>query len=379
VSDDPDLLLLFDRRRRVLFSIGGLSRGGSETQLTRLLENLPQPLTNVDLAIHNGRARDYRPRITALGVPIHTVPRPRWVPGRLQILVSLGYMAWTVLRLRPDVIYAWLDESALHLAPVGRLARVPVVVARRNLLGSNAERATPWIGRLQRRAERMATLVTANSQAVAEQAARRGIDPERIRIVRNGHDQMPPLPLPAGEEIVIGYLANFRPLKGHAAMLDAAALLAERPGWRLLLGGGGRLREHFRARIARGPAAGRIELTEVDDPRAFWARCHIAVLLSDSEGSPNALIEAAFAGRPIVASAVGGTADVVGEGAGILVPPRDPQAAADAIASLLDRRESLAAIGKSAWEHASATFTITEMVEGHVRVLAEALRLGGRA
>jgi glycosyltransferase involved in cell wall biosynthesis len=359
--------------RRLLFAIGGLGRGGSETQFTRLLENLPPGLGKLGVLLHDPTQVDYLPRVQALGAELFQTP---YLPRKrrpVRVGANLLYTTWTVRRFRPAIIYAWLDETALYLAPVGRLLGIPVVVARRNISGSASEQASPWIARAQHGAERLSTLVTANSQAVAEATEARGVARDRIRVVSNGHRTEEPLPFPGGSEMVIGYLANFRPEKGHLTLVDVASHLRDVPGWRLVLAGRGELREEIESLVVARGLADRVEFQTGDDARAFWAQCHLAMLLSEHEGSPNALIEAAFAGRPILASAVGGTPEVVGKGAGFLVRAGDAEAAASIVRCLLADRAQLSAMGLRGSEHVRQRFSLERMVEGHLQVLDEAL------
>jgi glycosyltransferase involved in cell wall biosynthesis len=76
-------------------------------------------------------------------------------------------------------------------------------------------------------------------------------------------------------------------------------------------------------------------LGETHDVNVLLAESDVLVLSSDHEGTPNVLLEAACAGLPVVATAVGGVPDIVGDGTtGILVPPDDPAALASALARL---------------------------------------------
>jgi glycosyltransferase involved in cell wall biosynthesis len=214
---------------------------------------------------------------------------------------------------------------------------------------------------------------------VAAAAQQRGIPPARIRVVPNGHEPSLPLGLPTSDELVIGYLANYRSRKGHALMLDAVSRLNAGRSWRLLFGGHGPLAGTIAAEVHKRGLGERVELLEVNDPRSFWARCHVAALLSEVEGSPNALIEAAFAGRPLISTAVGGSPEIVVNGTGELVAPGDAQSAAAAIQRImLADRGSLAAMGRRAWEHASRKFTLEAMVDGHLHALQEARELHAR-
>jgi glycosyltransferase involved in cell wall biosynthesis len=358
----------------ILFAIGGLGRGGSEVQLTRLLKHLGPELTGATLFVCDAGEDALIDEVTHAGVRPLRVPRAMRAARTRAPATAAMALAAVVLQ-RPRLIYAWLEESTFWLVPCAMLTRVPIVIARRNLQGSGAEAQHRLVAGLQRWLERRATLVTANSEAVAAAARDRGIDPARIRMVRNGHEPAEPLPLPVGPMRTFGYLANFRPEKGHRMLLDALEAMPREPEWRVLCGGGGPLRELFASEARRRGLEDRIDYAMVDDARAFWAQCDVAVLLSDQEGSPNALIEAAFAGRPLVATAVGGSGELIPEGAGHLVMPGDAAGAATALASLITAdADTLKAMGHRAWEHASSRFGVATMVAGHRAVLVEAGR-----
>lgn len=87
-----------------------------------------------------------------------------------------------------------------------------------------------------------------------------------------------------------------------------------------------------------------------------------AVLASDNEGTPVSLIEAAAAGLPSVATDVGGVADVVAPDAGILVPPRSPEALARGMAELADNGPRMREMGVRAREHVTRRFSVDRLV-----------------
>jgi glycosyltransferase involved in cell wall biosynthesis len=112
-------------------------------------------------------------------------------------------------------------------------------------------------------------------------------------------------------------------------------------------------------------------LGQVDDVRAFWGKEHVALLFSDTEGSPNALIEAAFAGRPMVGTATGGTPDVVGRDGGFLVDLDDFEAAARGIERLIDDRTLRLELGEAGHRHAARSFDMDRFVAGHLGAIRE--------
>jgi glycosyltransferase involved in cell wall biosynthesis len=360
-----------DGRIRVMLTIGSLAVGGSEKQLSELVARLPQDrFEPVVLTGFSDRPTRHSDRVLSAGVPIVSMPRASGGPISHWARAARQYAA-VVRAIDPDVVYAWLDETAAFVAPICWWRRIPCVVARRNIDGSDMERRYPIVGSVVRRAERLATLVTANSHAVASACVARGHAPSRVRLVPNGHDRLPPLPVPRHPPVVFGYVAQFREGKGHHRLLDVVERVP--PGeWHVDMAGEGPLLRQVEERVARARLDDRVRFTgPVEDIRDFWRERHVAMLLSDAEGFPNALLEAAFAGRPAIATCVGGTPDVVGPG-GILVSLDNPLSIVSAMNALLNdprRREQL---GRHSWEHVADTYAMPRMLAAHVEALEEA-------
>ena len=360
-------------RPRVLFAIGGLSPvGGSESQVVEVMTHLHGQAIDATLvtarASNNGVLRD---RLDELGIPIVTIGAGD-VHRLLHPPLMAARYARILGRIEPHVVYPWLEETSLFLVPLARCLGVRSVVARRSISGAEVERI-PAAKRAIRSAEAMADLVTANSQAVLDQAEWRGIDPSKLRLVRNAHPDLPPLPMPEGPP-VIGYLANFRPGKGHSRFVDALAQLPRDISWEARLGGDGVTLPSVRARVDQLGLHGRVRfLGRIDDSRDFWGRCHIAALFSDHEGSPNALIEGGFAGRPIVATRVGGIPEIVEDGVGWLVGLGNDPTTRTILTRLLTDPALCRETGRRAHRHVSQRFSMRESVDGHLAVIEEAL------
>jgi glycosyltransferase involved in cell wall biosynthesis len=338
--------------------------------VTRLPRDLFRPVVLTFDGDGPAAPSGYRDRLRAAGIPVTAIGSSGAFAPRSVELVRRALGA--VNRLAPDVIYAWLDEAAALLAPIARLKRIPCLVARRNLIGSSTERNHPRLRPILARAETSALLVTANSSAVAANCAARGHRPDRIRTVRNGHEATDPLPPPPSAPVVFGYVAQLRSEKGHHRILQAVVTLPP-GGWRVDLAGDGSMRDELEAKVAAQGLGDRIRfLGAVSDVRAFWRERHIAMLLSDSEGLPNALLEAAFAGRPAIATRSGGTPEVVGPG-GILTPLHDPMAISRAMRSLIEDEPRREALGRAAFAHVSVNYTMDGMVSDHVRAIEETL------
>jgi glycosyltransferase involved in cell wall biosynthesis len=152
-------------------------------------------------------------------------------------------------------------------------------------------------------------------------------------------DHRPPpwLDIPAGS-VVIGYVGRLVPIKNIGMLLTVFAQLhAQRPDSYLVIAGDGPLRGELENAVRSMGIAPFVRFTGwTSDLADLYRAFHVCVLASHNEGTPVALIEAMAAARPVVATAVGGVSDVVESGrTGLLVPPADAKAMAEAIDSLL--------------------------------------------
>ena len=361
------------RLPRVLFAVGSLAPGGSENQLLELISRgHGVHFDAVLMTFQAGVEADREAVLERLGVE-----RIRLVPVRgpraLRPLVTLPRAARHVRRVAPDVIYPWLERSAAILAPAAYATRTSMVIGRRNISGASAERLAPvrWA---MRGIERTALLVTCNSGAVMDEAASRGIRRERLRLIPNGHPVLEPLPAPPDGPVAVGYVANYRAEKGHGLLLDALDDLPKDGSWRVDLAGHGPLEEGVRAEVARRGLQDHVRLVgRIDDAREFWAARHVAALVSDHEGSPNALIEAALCGRPLLGTDVGGTPELVTSETGLLVSPDDPPALTRALTRLIGDRDLRERLGRGAYRLAAERHDVERFVRGHAAVIEEAL------
>jgi len=233
----------------------------------------------------------------------------------------------------------YFPDSTYFGAVVARLARVPYVVRTRRNLGHDIRAIDRWMGRIVGRLVD-ATVVNCGAcgQAVVEQEAAR---PESVVVLENGIDlepfaQVPPYtPSTNGRPRRVGMVANLRPVKGVEVFVRAAAIVAKmHPDVVFELAGTGDC-EPTRQLARECGIDDRLKLLgSVDDIPGFLRELDVAVLTSHAEGLSNAILEYMAAGRPIVATAVGGNEEVIEDGVtGLLVPRGQP----DAVAGAIDR------------------------------------------
>jgi glycosyltransferase involved in cell wall biosynthesis len=304
------------------------------------------------------RVREHGERIRAEGFALRPL---RWRRRGDRLLGSARAIV-EIARLyraeRPDILHHVALKPVLFGAIAARLAFAGRAEAPARLdavmgLGSGFTAATP-AGRLRQPLLRAALRLAAKGGSAArilvqnpeDRAALAGLGVDRERLVLiggSGVDIMhfTPLPEPEDGEIAIALVARMLRDKG---VLDAVAavrrLRARGIAVRLLLAGPtdpdnpGSLATAQLEALAAEPG---VEwLGAVEDVRQVWRRAAIAVLPTTyGEGLPKSLLEAAACGRPIVASDVPGCRGIVRPGeTGILVPPRDVAALAEAIAGL---------------------------------------------
>jgi glycosyltransferase involved in cell wall biosynthesis len=357
--------------RRVVFTIGQLQRGGTEQQLVLLAGGLRKrglEVTVISLFDGGPRAEDLR----AADVPVRVLGLPKLRGNQRQWprLAHYGrFISW-LRGLRPQVVHAFLFQAYVLTPPAARAARVPVLVAGRRSLADfkNGNRLAFGIERL---ATRMTDLVVANCDAVREDAIRRErLTPDKIVVIRNGlspaafgrHDAEP-----VDRPPVLLCVANLIGYKGHRHLLEAAALLHRRGvHFRLLLAGDG----PERTGLERQAACDRLPvwfLGARSDVPALLAAADVVVLASLQEGLSNALMEAMAAGKPVVATDVGGNREALGA-TGLLVPPSDPPQLAAAIERLLRDRGLTCRLGEAARERARHLFPVDAMVDRHLEL-----------
>lgn len=336
---------------RLAFLLGQLTRGGAELQMIALARGLAERGFQVDFVCRGGvGALDAQAR--AAGASVRVVGEMSFpdTPKRTRYArLASKQIGWikTARRRRYDIVDAWIHPSDYVAALTRPLTGIPVVAAARidQLPRVGIGPATPL---MRSAVNRLTDVVVANSEITAADAvSRQGIPPARVRIIRGGVE----LPRVFAREerraqraalgardddFLIGCVGNFRPMKRQDLLIDAfARLTAKHDQLRLALVGDGDLRPSIERQIERLGLAQRIELygSATDLPPLYDA-FDLFVQASNSEALPNVLIEASAAGLPIVATAAGGSGELVHDGeTGLLVPIDD----VDALTLTIDR------------------------------------------
>ena len=371
-----------ERNIRVLYVIGTLDIGGSEMQLVQLVTRLDRRRFEVVVcALTSGGP--YLEMLKAAGIPVEIIGYeglrifryPRRVIAQLVRLVTF------MRRVRPDIVHGFLFWAYVIGALAARAARAPIVIASRRSLGRFKANQPHYLA-VERIANRVTDLVIANSEAVKEDAVRQeklpaqkviviynGIDPDRFKLLPD-HGLRRSLGLERCDPVV-GVVANFIRYKVHEFFLDAwASVVKKCPAGMALFLGDGPERSDIQSRVnamGLGPSVRFLGIR--NDVPALLAIMDLVVQPSLQEGFCNAILEAMAAGKPVVATAVGGNPEAVVHGeTGLLVPPGDGRALAEAMVWILEHPAEAARFSAAARRRVAEHFDSMTMVRQYEAV-----------
>jgi len=273
---------------------------------------------------------------------------------------------WSVLSEthQPHTLLHAHDSHALTLAGIcAGLTHAPLIATRR--VDFHLRRRGYW-----HRADR----IIAISGAVARVLRDDGIQAERIAVVHSGIDLdlirqtrllgiRDRLDLPRGTRVAAN-VAALVPHKDHATLLAAAhRLVARHPDLHWVIAGEGPLRDQIQAQVRSLGLGERVHLIgHIDQPERLIADADLFVMSSREEGLGTAVLDAMGLGIPVASTTAGGLPEMLTGGGGVLVPPEDPAALAEAVSSILESPALARALSLRAGEEV-VRFTDSRMAE----------------
>jgi glycosyltransferase involved in cell wall biosynthesis len=282
-----------------------------------------------------------------------------------------------------DVLVTHGYKSNLLGRPAARQAGIPIVSVSRGWTGENLK--VRCYEALDRFHLRFMDRVVCVSACQARRVLRTGVNSANVRVIRNAarlraFDDVDPdgqsrlRALAGGEGPIVLAAGRLSPEKGFSVLVNAARHIHNRvPNARFVLFGEGVEGPRLESRIAQMELAGVFRLAGFcNDLDALIPWADVIALPSFTEGLPNVALEAGAAGVPVVATAVGGTPEVVLDGeTGYLVPAGDDVALADRIIDVLANRDKARRFGSEAIRRMAGEFSFEAQARAYEALFAE--------
>ena len=365
----------------VLHFTNSVVRGGAEEHILTLLGKLDRKIFRPLLVCPPECAEKLQPDLPG-DVPVEPLQyqRPYQIGSAL-------HLARILRDYRVGILHSHLFGSSIAASPIGWLSRVPVILetphlreAWRHGLIKGSYVVDRAVGRC---VDHYVAVSDANARYLIEE---KRLPAKKVHVIHNGCDLKkfePNRQVPRGlkkslgfseNDLVVLVLGRLEPQKGHSFLLQAhAQVLREVPAVRLVCVGAGALDQELQNLCGELQIQDSVRFVGYQSNVADWlALADISVLASLFEGLPLVAIESLAAQRPMVATAVDGTTEVViNERTGLTVPPENAQKLAEALVRLLrepELRQRLARAGRQ-WvvEHFSQEQQILKTQELYLR------------
>jgi glycosyltransferase involved in cell wall biosynthesis len=361
---------------KILYLIPQLTVGGTERNLYELATRLDKSRFEPTVWCM-GESEPFGRMLEAAGIRVmkkhNRVYRPDDLFGLASFLRKEGF----------DVFHSYHYGAHFMDAVAAKSAKVPFYVSSR--MNVRHWRGGERLHFSERIRNALSAVVVANSEAVKKKCAEvENIPKQKMRVIYNGVNLKEADENSAEktcrDHLVVGSLANLKPVKGQKYLIRAfARVLEKKPKTRLVLVGDGPDKDGLKD-LAADLGIGDDVVIKVSQENRFSVIDSFDVFVSSSlaEGFSNSILEAMAKGKPVIATSVGGNSEAVIDGVnGYIVPPADPDALAAAIITLLSDDETRRRFGGSGRRRVEEYFTLEKMVGKHEK-LYEDLALNGR-
>ncbi|MDT8391469.1 MAG: glycosyltransferase family 4 protein [Lentisphaeria bacterium] len=364
--------------------------GGTRRHLRQLVFGLDPGRFEVSVICSLGREADFQADVTRMrerGIIVETAAMsPGFSPAKDWL--STRRVTRILRRLKPDIVHTHSTKAGWIGRAAAKAAGAPAILHSPHGwpfdMGFNRLKQ-----RLVQRLEKKLAAITDGFICCCEDERAKGIDgrlaeADTFHLIPNGIDVTEEPPIATARQLqslngglIIGFVGRLEPQKGVLWLVEAvASILKARHDIRLAVIGDGALRSALERRLANLGIRDRCDIMgHVDDPRVFLPRIDIIVIPSWWEGLPYTLLDSMRAGKPVIATDVGGMTEVLAGGAGVLIPPGNAARAQKALLELIDSpdlRRQLAARAEKRVER----YSLTEMVY-HTQMVYESFRHHG--
>ena len=364
------------------FIVVSLEIGGSERHLSQVLPLLKKEGFSIKVIVLSNK-NNLKSFFDNAGIPVMLGPDfsslPQIIRRPLSLITSVLRLMVSFIINRKAIRHTFLPEAYLLTALAARLTafKGPLLMSRRSL--NNYQQRRTLLSKLENLFHCFTTLALGNSKAVVQQLYAEGYQPQNVKLIYNGIETKTLHTLQEKSQIrknlelntdslIFIIVANLIPYKGHIDLLNALAIITNKlpENWQLLcIGKDSGICKHLKNHAGILGLANNVKfLGSCPDTSQFLAASDIAILCSHEEGFSNAILEAMFAGLPMVVTNVGGNIEAVQDRVtGLVVPPKNTEALADALITLALSPQLRKQYGNAGKERVNKHFTLQKCVE----------------
>ncbi|HBR15673.1 MAG TPA: hypothetical protein DD723_09095 [Candidatus Omnitrophica bacterium] len=357
------------------------SAGGAERKIYELAGLLDKEKYRVIIASLDCEGTSSKDLVEKLGVEL-AVFRVKRIYGISGICQGIHFLFF-LRKEKVDILQTYHFSSDIWGTFFAKLAGVKIIISNRRDMGFWRKKAHVLVYRLINGWVDKIVVVADAVKAMVMKAE--GVDASKIEVIYNGVQGLDQRPKTEDQrlkkeigieehDVVVMHVANFKLVKGHTYLLQAVArLVSQFPSLKLVLIGedefSGALEREAEALMIRNHV---LFLGKRNDVSWLLDGADVCVLPSLSEGMSNAILEYMLAGKPVVATRVGGNPEVVKDGeTGILVEPKDVAGLAEALSALLKDGALRKRMGEAGRDRVDQVFSMEEMVARYERLYEE--------
>jgi glycosyltransferase involved in cell wall biosynthesis len=352
---------------RVLHVIARLNVGGTARYITRLVEELPK--YEIETFVATGYVQGSEEEdLSVKNLNVIRIPSLGRQINPIKDHFAFKQLLKVIKEVKPDILHT-------HTFKAGYIGRIKTQEIHK-AAGKRVKFVHTFHGHLfddpefsglkslvirpfeRRFAMRTDAIVTVGAQVAKELLAREIGQPEQFKNIPPGVE---PLKIPKAKprtKVTIGWIARVTGVKNPLRVLEIAMLF---PDAQFLIAGGGDLLEQVKAQAPKNT-----KVLGWTDAAKLFAASDIILSTSENEGMPIALIEAQLASKPVVATNVGGVAEVVLNNKTGFVTKKNTEDLAKALEKLIASKALRTAQGKAAKAHATKAFSVEKMIKAHV-------------
>ena len=368
---------------KVIYLINGLGVGGAEMMLFRLLQRLDKSRFKPEVIALLNLKGPIKSELEKLGIEVNTLG----IKSKMDIF-SLYRLSRLIKNKKPEILHTQLFASDIVGRIIGKVLGVPVIITSiRNIYYGGSIRDF-----MIKVTERCADKTTIVSSISAQRLIKNNVIPEnKLMVLRNGIDPdyfcsevslekklhiREKYDLPKDTFLLIS-VGSLTPQKGYSHLLDAIKNLSNNSfNFHLAIAGDGKLRDNLVSQVNEMGLSSNVSfLGRIDNVPELMAAADVLVLSSLWEGLPGVVLEAMASELPVVATAVGGTPEIVVDGVtGILVPAGDIEKLTKAICNIMKKTDQeRKEMGKKGRKRIQEMFHVDKMVKAYEKLYCDCL------